>query len=1344
MTTTLPEPAVPATAPPGLRGHSRRHRPVFRSGHLLVVNSALTAISGLIYWLVAARLYDTEDVGRNLAAISAVMLLGGVAQANVMTALLRFVPYSGAASRRVVVRGYLLAILLTALVGSAFVAGLGLWSDDLRFLRDDSRLAAWFVVSVTVWALFAIQDHVLTAVRRTGVVPMENLAFAALKLGLVIAFAAASPAAGILLSWTIAAAITVIITSGYVFFRALPAHMAERPVEAPPSTRTMGNFLVLDYLASLFLFAAVAGLPLLVIDRVGPAATAGFLLAWTITYSLYLVPLGMGQSLVAHSADPGAEVGRDARALLGHTWMLVVPAVVVLVAFAPQVLALFGPEYVAHDTTLRLLALSAIPNVAIELCVSAAQVRRRMRVVLTTRIAQCVGVVGLSLLLMPRHGVLGVAVAWLVAQTVLAAGVAATAGRSARREVSPLEPVGAVPVPTSMLAPTFAPAVEVSVVICCYTDRRWDQVLAAADSLRAQTVAPLEVLVVVDHNPDLLARLTAALPWARVIASTGRAGLSGARNTGVALARGGVVAFLDDDAVAGPAWVGAQAAAYADPSVVGTAAAIEPQWATDRPAWFPPEFDWVVGCSWTGLPADSRGSAEVRNPIGAGMSLRRDAVLAAGGFDEGLGRVGTVPVGCEETELCIRLRVADPGARIVTVPTARTRHQVSADRETFRYFRSRCWAEGISKAAVTQRTGGGALGTERAYVTRVLPRGFFRALRDRRPRRALALLAGLTATAGGYLTARVGPSPQTRAAVRTTVQTIGRTLLRVGGRAGTAGLPLAAGLILWLTSLRDVDPGDMTDLGLVSVLPATWFVALGGIVALLGLHVARGSHAVVIGAHLAGVIAVLHATPALLYPEPRYSWTFKHLGVVEYISRNGSIDPSDPTLGVYHSWPGFFTLSAFLSDAAAVDPAVLARWAPLFFQFAFLLPALVAFRVLTDDPRRVWLGLSVFALTNWVGQDYFAPQAMTFLLFLSVVALVLRWRPDTARGTVFLVLLLMLAVASGHQLTPLVLLGVLIMLAIRPGFAPRWLPLPMAVFTAIWMGTLGRDYLATHSAGLLATLGRPDSNAAESLASATVPEQQVVIWAGRALVLAVAVLTTYAFLREERTIRAWTLALLALAPAPLVVSSYDGEVVFRVYLFALPWLALIAAGTVYRPSRSGRRAIASVTLLLALAAPFTLAYYGKERANYFDADERVANAWVLEHAEPGSVLVGAALDFPWKDRDYEQFSYAWLSQLDIESRRELATDPVRIVTDAMGETGAFTGYLLLSDAQDAALDYGTDLPHEVQDAVAAGLLASGEFELVYASPAAMVLRHEFIVEAPVYGPPPGPVQEVTP
>lgn len=235
---------------------------------------------------------------------------------------------------------------------------------------------------------------------------------------------------------------------------------------------------------------------------------------------------------------------------------------------------------------------------------------------------------------------------------------------------------------------------DVSVVICAHTERRWHDTLAAVGSVGSQEPAPLEVILVVDHNRPLYERLRAALPDVVVVENRQAQGLSGGKNTGIDVARGEVVAFLDDDAVAEPDWLAFLLAPYSEPDVVGVGGLTHPLWAEGRrPPWFPEEFDWVVGCSYRGMP---RTPSPVRNLMGGNACFRREAFAVAGGFRSGIGRsASSRPLGCEETEFCIRLAQHWPGAVLVFDNRAVIWHKVPADRASFRYFRARCFAEGL-------------------------------------------------------------------------------------------------------------------------------------------------------------------------------------------------------------------------------------------------------------------------------------------------------------------------------------------------------------------------------------------------------------------------------------------------------------------------------------------------------------------------------------------------------------------------------------------------------------------------------------------------------------------------
>jgi glycosyltransferase involved in cell wall biosynthesis len=298
----------------------------------------------------------------------------------------------------------------------------------------------------------------------------------------------------------------------------------------------------------------------------------------------------------------------------------------------------------------------------------------------------------------------------------------------------------------------------VSVIVCAHTLDRWDDLRAAMASVRAQTRPATEVIVVVDNNEVLLRRAQAELEGVMVTANVHPGGLSGGRLTGAELARGSVLAFLDDDAIADPIWLEELMAAYADPMALGAGGFVEPRWVTPRPGWFPAEFNWVVGCTYEGLPIDA---GRIRNPIGANMSVRAEVMARAGTFDPVFGRSysGTLARAgtCDETEFCIRASRLHPGGFWAYRHDARVRHTVTGQRATWRYFVNRCRMEAQSKALLTGLTGTDAgLASERTYVRSVLPRAVARELRGGLRgdvdalRRAGAIVAGLLITAAEY------------------------------------------------------------------------------------------------------------------------------------------------------------------------------------------------------------------------------------------------------------------------------------------------------------------------------------------------------------------------------------------------------------------------------------------------------------------------------------------------------------------------------------------------------------------------------------------------------------------
>ena len=311
-----------------------------------------------------------------------------------------------------------------------------------------------------------------------------------------------------------------------------------------------------------------------------------------------------------------------------------------------------------------------------------------------------------------------------------------------------------------------ATAAETSVVVSTYNEERWNDLLACILSLESQALPPLEVIVVVDHNQSLLERATKAFPHAKVIANERSRGLAGARNTGTAVARGAIVAFIDDDARAEPEWLARLQECFTKESVVGAGGYLAPHWEGPEARWIPHEFYWVFGCSYTGLPEQL---APVRNPIGANMAVRAAILEEIGGFREGddsnapreLRARGVVRAGGnvpDDTDLAIRVKQHRPDAVWLYQPLARVLHTVTPERASLSYFLRRSFEEGVGKASLSSLVGPEAgLEAERRHAAVVLPRGIAHELRrfltgeGTAALRALAILAGLTAASAGFL-----------------------------------------------------------------------------------------------------------------------------------------------------------------------------------------------------------------------------------------------------------------------------------------------------------------------------------------------------------------------------------------------------------------------------------------------------------------------------------------------------------------------------------------------------------------------------------------------------------------
>lgn len=545
-------------------------------------------------------------------------------------------------------------------------------------------------------------------------------------------------------------------------------------------------------------------------------------------------------------------------------------------------------------------------------------------------------------------------------------------------------------------------------------------------------------------------------------------------------------------------------------------------------------------------------------------------------------------------------------------------------------------------------------------------------------------------------------------------------------RVAMAALPTA--VLLWIVALlHHVRLDRMGSYGLINVLPVTYWAGL--VVLTLGFALALRSprlHSVWFAGYTVALITMVHATPALLYGSLRYSWAWKHVAVVDYLLRHGATDPTNGDLGVYHQWPGFFTLNALFAHLAGIDGAAsYAAWGQLVNNLLLIGPLVLIYRSLTRDRRLIWAGVWIFFSCAWVGQDYFSPQAFALVLYVSLIAVVLsrlhhraadpagaqaarvsdvEFAAATLRGRrgavtwTLLSLPLIAAIASSHQLTPVMLICALAVLAVS---RRRWrivLPLFLAsvVFAVTWAATVARPFIQANLNSILKSFGALDANASsrlESQASAS-PEQQLIAHVETGMAVAVFLLALVAVVRW-RGLRRSPIALLAVAPLPLLAANdYGGEIVFRIYLFALPATAFMVAAVLWRSRRWPRiQALGFPLALLAMLGGFVLGYYGKERMNYFSPSEAAASQALFRMAPHDSVIVGATSAYPGIYTDYEHYTtLVWLPGLTAKQQRAVAADPGGSLVKELRDAPHRPVYFILTRAEEAEIEISGLLP----------------------------------------------------
>jgi O-antigen/teichoic acid export membrane protein len=399
--------------------------PISRSGILLLVNTAVTGVLGLAYWLLAARLYPLAAVGQAGALVSASTLLSGVGQLNLSGMLMRFLPDAHERSRQLVLITYGVACASAVALTIVGAIAISLLMPASSALRLPPVAAALFIASVAATVLFTLQDSVLVAVRKTGWIPVENGAFGVAKLVLLVALVPFAGWSAIFASWMLPLAATVPVISWLLFRRVLPRRNTAGVVLPPlrgSTKRQIRHFVLGDASAGLFTQTWTYLLPVIIAGALGAKVNALFYASFLFSSTLDQIASNFSMALVVEGARRDAAIGPLITATLRRVYVVLVPAVLVFVVLAPEILSLYGHAYTDGTSTLRLLALACLPKALLFVYYGTCRIKRQTYRSAVMQGVTCACILG-GTLTFGSHGLEAIALVVLFVQ-VLAAAVA--------------------------------------------------------------------------------------------------------------------------------------------------------------------------------------------------------------------------------------------------------------------------------------------------------------------------------------------------------------------------------------------------------------------------------------------------------------------------------------------------------------------------------------------------------------------------------------------------------------------------------------------------------------------------------------------------------------------------------------------------------------------------------------------------------------------------------------------------------------------------------------------------------------------------------------------------------